>query len=365
MIALIGGDIIRPGLPWLLTAPAPAGFADEMARARDPAGIAGLKALREAGTVGRATFAPAVQRVAMIMAAKGGLVADITPGDCMELLDCCRLLFADGTRVGRHSPFFYQLLHMAGMFPPGAPATVRMFSVKFAGQLSVEQMVDRYDLACRPVRDLLVDYLRERQPGIDYTTLKSLVTALVPLFWKDLEAHHPGISSLHLPPGIAAGWKKRIQTRTVRTAGGEQVVPRQSADDVLMLIRGFYLDLAQWALDDPARWGPWAVPCPIRSSDIQYKKQKSRTKARMDARTRERLPVMPALAAAVDRERRDAAARLDAARTAQPGELFTAGGQTLRRAALTRPPYLLHGRRTTVTVLTGVRWCRYGSLPLQ
>ena len=31
-------------------------------------------------------------------------------------------LFAHGTRVGRHSPFFYQLLHMAGIFPPGAAA---------------------------------------------------------------------------------------------------------------------------------------------------------------------------------------------------------------------------------------------------
>ena len=103
-----------------------------------------------------------------------------------------------------------------------------------------------------------------------------------------------------------------------------------------MAIRGFYLDLAQWALDDPARWGPWAVPCPVRTSDIQYKKQKSRTKARMDARTRERLPVMPALAASVDRERRDAAARLDAARATPPGVLFTAGGQTLLRARLTR-----------------------------
>jgi hypothetical protein len=67
-----------------------------------------------------------------------------------------------------------------------------------------------------------------------------------------------------------------------------------------------------------------------------YKKQKSRTKARMDARTRERLPVLPALAAAVDRGRKDAAARLDAARAAPPGELFTAGGQTLRRACLAR-----------------------------
>ena len=59
------------------------------------------------------------------------------------------------------------------------------------------------------------------------------------------------------------------------------------------------------------------MPCPVRGSDIQYKKQKSRTKARMDARTRERLPVLPALAAAADRDRKDTAARLDAARASR------------------------------------------------
>jgi hypothetical protein len=63
----------------------------------------------------------------------------------------------------------------------------------------------------------------------------------------------------------------------------------------------------------------------------------SRRKARMDQRTRERLPVLPALAAAVDRGRRDAAARLDAATAAEPGDLFTAGGVTLRRATARRP----------------------------
>jgi hypothetical protein len=104
-----------------------------------------------------------------------------------------------------------------------------------------------------------------------------------------------------------------------------------------MIVRGFYLDLAQWALDDPARWGPWAVPCPVRASDIQYKKQKSRTKARMDARTRERLPVLPALAPAADRARTDAAARLEAALATRPGELFTAAGQRLRRAGTQKP----------------------------
>jgi integrase len=255
------------------------------------------------------------------MAAKGGTVADVTPGDCMQLLECSMQVY-DGT--GMHSPFFYEFLHEAGTLPPGAPATVRMIDARFAGQLTPGQLIDRYGLACRPVRDLLVDYLRERQPGIDYSTLTGLAGTLGLWFWKDLEDHHPGISSLKLPPDIAAGWKKRIQDR-------------QSGSGILTAVRGFYLDLAQWALDEPARWGPRAVPCPIRGSDIQHKKQKSLTKARMDARTRERLPALPALTAATDRGRKDAAARLDAARDAPPGETFTAGGQTLRRARMARP----------------------------
>jgi hypothetical protein len=339
LLQLTGGDVLRPALPWLLSTRSPARFAAEMARVRDPGGITALKALREAGTAGDATFTPAVERVALIMAAKGGLVSDITPGDCVELLGCCSRLFPGGRQQAwRHSPFFYQLLHAAGVFPDSAPATVRMISTGFPGQLTAEQLVDRYDLACRPVRDLLVDYLRERQPGIDYSTLNGLATALALRFWKDLETHHPGIGSLRLPPDIAVGWKRRIQIRTARTPdGGEQAVARESAEHILVTVRAIYLDLGQWALDEPARWGPWAVPCPIRGSDIQYKKQKSRTKARMDQRTRERLPVLPALAAAADRGRTDAAARLDTARAVPPGELFTVGGQTLRRARLTRP----------------------------
>jgi hypothetical protein len=216
MAQLIGGDVIRPGLAWLLTTPVPARLADEMGRARDPAGIAALNALRAACTTRRNTFDQALDRVAAIMAAKGGLVAAITPGDCIELLEACQAVLPIGPRSNPFSPFFYELLSAAGVFPAAAPATVRMLSARFAGQLTVEQMIDRYDIACRPVRDLLVDYLRERQPGIDYSSLVGLAITLGKQFWKDLEAHHPGISSLHLPPDIAAAWKQRIQTRTAR-----------------------------------------------------------------------------------------------------------------------------------------------------
>ena len=149
--------------------------------------------------------------VAVIVAAKGGAVADITVGDCLELLEVSDALFPN---TGGKGPSFYQLLHEMGVFPPGAPATVRMFNPNFQGQLTLEQLIDRYDLACRPVRDLLVDYLRERQPAVDYATLRGLSTVLAGAFWKDLENHHPGIDSLRLPP-------------TSRRPGGSGCRPRR------------------------------------------------------------------------------------------------------------------------------------------
>ena len=336
---LITADVIRPSPGWLMTTPSPQRIANEMERVRDPAGFARLREVRDAGTFGNATVVPALEKVALILAAKGGTVADITVGDCLDLVRTSRDVFPGPSRSSRHSPFFYQVLHAAGIFPAAAPPTVRMFSSLFAGQLTAGQMVDRYDLACRPVRDLLVDYLRERQPGIDYNTLTTLAATLALSFWKDLETHHPGISSLRLPPDIAAAWKQRLRIKPVRGAAGRDgaTEERKGAADILITVRAFYLDLSQWALDDPARWGPWAVPCPVRADDVQYRKMASRRKARMDQRTRERLPVLPALAAAVDRGRRDAAARLDAATAAEPGDLFTAGGVTLRRATARRP----------------------------
>ena len=51
----------------------------------------------------------------------------------------------------------------------------------------------------------------------------------------------------------------------------------------------------------------------------------------MDQRTRERLPAVPALAAALEQARHDAAGLLAAARGAGHGEQFTAAGQTMRR----------------------------------
>ena len=96
-------------------------------------------------------------------------------------------------------------------------------------------------------------------------------------------------------------------------------------------VRAFYLDLAQWAVDDPGRWGPWAAPCPIREQETGRRKARRHRKSRMDARTRERLPVLPVLIQTVNERRAAAQALLETARQARHGEAFTAAGQRLTR----------------------------------
>jgi hypothetical protein len=208
------------------------------------------------------------------------------------------------------------------------PAAIRVFTGR--GQPTCEQLIDRYGLRCRPVRDVLVDYLRERQPAVDFSSLQRLAYLLGKLFWADLEAHHPGIDSLGLAPDVAAAWKQRVMTKTITKAASDgqtvtAVEPRLDGRSVLTAVRCFYLDIAEWADEQPARWGPWAVRCPIRASDVSHKKDRARRKSRTDQRTRERLPVLPALAAWVETEREATAERLNAAQRTAAGELFTAG----------------------------------------
>ena len=226
-----------------------------------------------------------------------------------------------------------------GIFGPAAPDRLRQ--LRTAGQRTPEELIDRHQLACRPIRDLLVDYLRERQPAMDYASLEQLARRLG-MFWADLEAHHPGIDSLHLQrPG-----RRRLETaacapsrKTITTAdGGKTVIDAERIchREFLTPVRAFYLDLAQWAVDDPARWGPWAAPCPVGPAEtIQGKAQRHR-KSRMDARTRERLPVLPVLVRSAARQHADdAEALLQAARDARPGDAITAPGTALIRSAAT------------------------------
>jgi len=208
MLVLICGDVIRPSLGWLLTPATVKNLAVEIARARDPDGFAALAAACQGNPVNAHTTRLALRRIATILAAKGGLIRDITVGDALELL---RIADDLQDNPGATSPYFYQLLRTAGVFDGAAPAAR---ALKTQGQLGPEQLIDRYGLECRPVRNLLTEYLRERQPTVDYTTLHKLSYVLGRLFWRELELHHPGIDSLHLPADVASAWKQRITTKT-------------------------------------------------------------------------------------------------------------------------------------------------------
>ena len=332
LILSVCADIVRPGLPWLAGSGVSAGaLARNLERTRDQAGLARLrKAIGDDGAVAVGARHATIGRAAVIMAAKGGTLAEISAGDFLELLDAERE--ARG-RTRDYSAVSWRLLHQAGAFGPRSPESLAQLLT--VGQRSPAELVDRYELACRPVRDLIVDYLQERQPALDYRSLDTLAQQLARNFWADLEHHHPGISGLNLPPAVAAAWKQRMRTRpgNADQPGGQRLASRHT----LMSVRAFYLDLACWAAEDPARWGQWAVPSPVSKTDMESRKEDRRRKSRMDSRTRERLPVLPLLARSAADWRDRAAGTLKAALAVPPGGTFNAGGKSFTRAASRKP----------------------------
>jgi integrase len=227
-------------------------------------------------------------------------------------------------------------LRSLGIFPESAPHSIRAFGLA-GGRLTIEQLVDRYRIQCRPIRDLLVDYLRERQPSLDFASVDAVSRTLAGLFWARIEALAPGIATLQIPPGVVRVWKDELSTveRTTISATGERVkvpVPRRNLKDELIRVRALYLDIAHWAVEDPARWGPWVAHCPITDAEVQKAKDRMHRKARMDQRTRERLPVLPVLVRTANDRRLASARLLAAARATQPGTVIDGTGGKLRKA---------------------------------
>jgi hypothetical protein len=339
LLTVICADVVRPCMSWFAGSVMRGGhLVTGMQSGRDPEGFARLRELCDRDpNVSPEARAHVLHRGAVIVGAKGGLLRQITVGDVMELLDAEASAHA---KPMAHGSGFYRMLHRMGIFGASAPQTLR--ELTSSRQRTPGELIDRYDLACRPVRDLLVGYLKERQPALDYSSLRKLSAALAGGFWKDLERHHPGISSLHLPAHVAEAWKQRLRSRqkVIVTGTGAKAavtVERISYRQCLTPVRAFYLDLAQWAIEEPGRWAAWAVPCPVGAEEINQRKAARHRKSRMDARTRERLPVLPVLVRAVDERRKNAGELLQAARQAHPGETFTAAGQTLTRSVTTRP----------------------------
>ncbi len=125
---------------------------------------------------------------------QGGTLTEVTAGDFLELLEVEAGI--DG-RPRDYSVLSWRLLHQIGVLGPDAPSGLA--ELRTIGQRSPAELIDRYRLACRPVRDLLVAYLQERQPALDLNSLDTLAQQLGTMFWQDIERHHAGIDTWNLP----------------------------------------------------------------------------------------------------------------------------------------------------------------------
>ena len=119
MTAAVCGDIVRPSLAWLLTAGYDADLSKAMAAFRDPQGFAQLAGLcGHGGQAAKAARTHTLRRAAVILAAKGGMLAGIQLGDLLELLDTeAGVLGAARPGAGDS----YRLLRQLGIFGAAAP----------------------------------------------------------------------------------------------------------------------------------------------------------------------------------------------------------------------------------------------------
>jgi len=188
-------------------------------------------------------------------------------------------------------------------------------------------MVDRDRPTTPGVREVFIEYLRRRAVGLDYNTLSQLAHLLTQLFWSNVEKVNPGQVGLQLSEETYQQWKQSI---SVLPSGGR----RLNLLNILMKIRSFYLDLQSWAYDDPALWGPWVAPCPVREAEVRRTHvARRRINERMADRTRIRQPLLPLLVDYVANQWLYYRDLLAATEAVGLGEYFTYGGVQWQRTA--------------------------------
>jgi hypothetical protein len=219
-------------------------------------------------------LAEALTILSKIVLHTGRNLDEVTADDVLEIR-AWLLSHLSRARGGIHAA--WELLADTGILP--VATTLR--SALRAGPRPTAELVDRYQIRCRPVRDLLVRYLEDRRPGLDYGSFRTLTGVLAGTFWADIEQHHPGITTLNLPDDVAVAWKQRLHY--VTSADGSRR-PRRNRLAILMQVRALYLDIQEWALEDPS-WVPWAVPSPVRRGDTDGRRL-DRAPAAVDPRAR-------------------------------------------------------------------------------
>lgn len=235
------------------------------------------------------------------------------------------VLISVGKKGALHTAWTYA--HRAGLL---ADQPMDFTAVLRARQRTPAELVAAYRIDDPRVRALFVDYLTERQTTCDYSSLTHLAGMLLSLFWGDLQIHLPGKSDLALTVEQATAWRQRVSV----LPNGQ---PRKDLSHVVSAVRGLYVDLASWALEDPARWAVWVRPCPFTVHDARrlHRQNEQRKAAWSAARTRTLAAVVPQLVSFIAQALPAAEARLRTAADRRPGEQFQMDGQTWRIPPIT------------------------------
>lgn len=285
--ALLVLRAVRPSLTWLLDTRR-IRLWDDYACYHDSELFGRLKALLTQATDSRNTTHVTGDLVRLCLSRGKGL-RQLTREDFLQARDILR---GSGRPHHTTQPVWFYARQL-GLLPQ-EPMTLPVNS----GPLSPAALVNRYGVSDPGIRGVFVDYLTERATGCDYSTLQHLAHHLVKLFWGDLQAAHPGLSTLALTREQATAWRARAAV----LADGRT---RRYYIDVLGTVRAFYLDLSAWAQGRPGPVGAvgGALPGPAASVPAGLPQP-----ARPEGRHAGPHPTSAAGAAAAGRRRRAAAA---------------------------------------------------------
>ena len=218
----------------------------------------------------------------------------------------------------------WDLMQRMGFLPQ--EATLRLSAAR--GQRTTAELVDFYRVRPEPVRAVLIRYLDERRPALDYASLSGLARNLAGNFWQDIHEHHPEQTTFHIPSPTVEAWKERLKTVTNRQG---EVRPRKNYLNLLATVRAFYLDIQEWELED-ASWAEHAAPSPVRQHDLAgMQKARKATVAQVHQRIRERLPRLSVVIDSADHHRTRQAELLSTAGQTPVGETFHFNGRDYRR----------------------------------
>jgi integrase len=323
MTSLVRARLVRPSYEWMFSAKqwqnsrGAVTFLD-VAEPEETARMRELPQYRAAHELVRRNAENAIAR---ILVRTGKRLGQLTGEDILAYSHIARM---NQRHAKEH--LAWELLVALGPLA-GEPPTLRAaWHANVANRRhTVETLVGRYGIPQSGVRDLLIDYLEELKPNMDYSSLEGLAYRLVRLFWAEVLEINPAQENLPLAPDVAAKWRERVKV----TLDG---LPRRETASTYFAVRALYRDLAEWSHEQPGRWAVWVAPIPLpRAESKAVSKQRRQVQARMQQRTRSLTPLLPAFMRSAEDLRTKGAVLLERTRAAGHGEIFTVDGVTYRR----------------------------------